>query len=174
MVRAYTIDNLTEFFYVLEDENNYMLRLATMQEIPDVVNKAAHNELCLLQNISRITPDTVKKLAGIDLELAEWNVSELNFIKIYAERMSQLQTKGYGIFAKYHAFVLKDGVIAPVKAPDNQKLSQLEGYENERRKVIDNSCTAQWKACRNALLTATALASRRQLPANEYMIWGFV
>jgi predicted AAA+ superfamily ATPase len=171
-------DNLTEYLLnaVLEDENNYMLRLATMQEIPDVVNKAAHNELCLLQNISRITPDTVKKLAGIDLELAEWNVSELNFIKIYAERMSQLQTKGYGIFAKYHAFVLKDGVIAPVKAPDNQKLSQLEGYENERRKVIDNTLALlSGKPAANALLygdAGTGKSSTVKAVANEYKDMG--
>ena len=171
-------DNLTDYLLnvVLEDENYYMLRLAMMQEIPAVINNAAHNELMILQEIARITPDIIKKLIGYDFELAEWNVSDCDFVSVYADRMSQLQTKGYGIFAKYHAFMLKDGVITPVKTPDSQKLSQLEGYKLERSKVINNTLALlNGKPAANALIygdAGTGKSSTVKAVANEYRDMG--
>lgn len=32
---------------------------------------------------------------------------------------------GYGIWAKYHVFIIKNGDIVPVKYPDTQKLSDF-------------------------------------------------
>ena len=60
-------------------------------------------------------------------------------IAAYAQRMSEVGRKGYGMFAKHHVFTVENGQLVPVKYPDPQKLSELPGYEKEREKVIANT-----------------------------------
>ena len=52
----------------------------------------------------------------------------------YAQRMSEVGKKGYGMFAKHHVFTVENGQLVPVKYPDPQRLSELPGYEKEREK----------------------------------------
>lgn len=68
--------------------------------------------------------------------LPEWENTHYDFHALYAERLDQLFTKGYGIFAKYTAFMLKDHVIEPVLTPDPQRLSQLPAYETQRKRSL--------------------------------------
>lgn len=167
-------DNLTEYMMsiVLEDENCYMLSLAMMQEVPDTINKAAHNELAALQQIARITPQQMMQFTNLYGSLAEWSVSHINFLAVYAERMSVLQTKGYGIFAKYHAFCYKNNAITPVKTPDPQTLASLKGYELERKKIVDNTLALiDGKNAANALIygdAGTGKSSTVKAVLNEY------
>ena len=42
----------------------------------------------------------------------------------------------YGIYSKYHVFVIKDGKIVPVEFPDDISLDRLSGYERERQEVM--------------------------------------
>lgn len=163
---------------VIEDENPFMLRLAAYEEVPPCVETAAKAELAALQEISRLTSAEVKAAMGEAAEYipAEWRSSEINFAKAYTERMSELSTKGFGIFAKYHTFTLRDGKLIPVKNPDPQRLSQLSGYELERGRVINNTMALlSGKPAANVLLygdAGTGKSSTVKAVVNEYKDMG--
>ncbi len=79
---------------------------------------------------------------------------------------------GYGIWAKYHVFIIKNGDIVPVKYPDTQKLSDFSGYERERSEVIDNTkALLKGEPCNNVLLYGDAgsgKSSTVKAIANEF------
>ena len=80
---------------------------------------------------------------------------DLDLPAAYAQRMSEVGKKGYGMFAKHHVFTVENGKLVPVKYPDPQRLSELPGYEKEREKVIANT---------RALLAG--------MPANNVLLYG--
>ena len=151
-----------------------MLRLAAFEEVPEHIEKAAKAELEVLQEIAEITSDTVKKAMGeyAAYVASDWKTSPVNFTKAYTERMNCLSTKGYGIFAEYYAFTLKNGKLMPIKNPDPQRLSQLSGYELERGKVISNTLALlNNKPAANVLLygdAGTGKSSTVKAVVNEY------
>ena len=167
-------DSLTDFLIdvVTEDENVYMKRIAEFKEIPANIDEAVRNELEFLQGLSRLTSEEAWSAVGAGKPFACWETSEKDFLNIYRERIAALHTKGFGIFAKYHAFSLKDGRIVPIKNPDPQKLSQLSGYELEREKIIANTIALlNDKPAPNALLygdAGTGKSSTVKAIVNEY------
>ncbi len=169
-------DNMTAYILeaVTEDENPFMLRLAAYEEVPPFIERAAKSELAVLQELSRISPETVRRAMGENAVYAAsgWKTEEIDFLAAYTRRMSCLSTRGYGIFAKYHTFTLKDGRLVPVKNPDPQRLSQLSGYELERSRVINNTLALlNDKPAANVLLygdAGTGKSSTVKAVANEY------
>ena len=60
---------------------------------------------------------------------------------------------GCGIFARYKAFVWRDGDIQPVLHHDKIDISSFTGYETQRKKVFDNTKSfIEGKSCNNCLL----------------------
>ncbi len=60
---------------------------------------------------------------------------------------------GCGMFARYKAFVWRDGDIRPVEHPDKISLDDFTGYETQRNKVIENTTAfLENKTCNNCLL----------------------
>lgn len=183
-------DSLTDFLIdvVTEDENPYMKRIAAMEEVPVHIDEAAKNELCFLQQLSRLTSDEAwsaavcrnpaacSKIPTDEKPFAGWSTRERDFLQIYRERIAALHTKGFGIFAKYHAFSYKDGRIQPIKNPDPQRLSQLSGYGLEREKIIANTMALLHdKPAPNALLygdAGTGKSSTVKAVVNEYKDMG--
>lgn len=171
-------DSLTDFLIdaVTEDENPYMKRIAAMEEVPAHIGEAAKNELEFLQQLSRLTSDEAWAAVAVGKPFAGWSTSEKDFLQIYRERIAALHTKGFGIFAKYHAFSYKDGEILPIKNPDPQRLSQLSGYGLEREKIIANTMALlQDKPAPNALLygdAGTGKSSTVKAIVNEYKDMG--
>ncbi|MGN1102397.1 MAG: ATP-binding protein [Huintestinicola sp.] len=169
-------DNLTEFLLntVIKDENAFMRRLAAYKEVPACIEKAAKSELALMNTVSQLTSAQVKAAfdKGAEYVSADWNVSNIDFLKAYTEKIANLSTKGFGIFSEYHVFTFKDGKITPVKNPDPQKLSQLSGYEAERSKVISNTLALlNDKPAANVLLygdAGTGKSSTVKAVVNEF------
>ncbi len=68
--------------------------------------------------------------------------------------------------------MVRNGDIVPVKHPDKQRLSELYGYENERRAVIENTIALlEGKAAQNVLLygdAGTGKSSTVKAVVNEY------
>ena len=63
------------------------------------------------------------------------------------------EENGCGIFARYKAFVWRDGDIQPILNHDKIELSSFIGYEKQRQKVIDNTKSfIDGKSCNNCLL----------------------
>ncbi|MCM1023309.1 MAG: ATP-binding protein [Prevotella sp.] len=173
-------DSLTDFLIeaVCEDENPYIRRISERREVPAEIDAAARRELRFLQELSQLTSEEAwsETGKGNSAPFSRWSVHKADFLEIYRERVSSLHTRGFGIFAKYHAFCFKDGNLVPIKNPDPQRLSQLSGYELEREKVIANTMSLlRDKPAQNVLLygdAGTGKSSTVKAIVNEYRDMG--
>ena len=142
---------------VLEAET-VCVRQAAVSEVPPVLQTALDNELDFLQQLCSLTLDELLDAAGAADKLPflpRWETKAIDLHAAYAQRMSEVGKKGYGMFAKHHVFTVENGQLVPVRYPDPQRLDELPGYEQEREKVIANT---------RALLAG--------MPANNVLLYG--
>ena len=146
---------------VLEAET-VCVRSAAAGTLSPVLKTALDSELAFLQQLCGLTLDELLAAAGSATGQAQelaflprWETSSIDLPAAYAQRMSEVGKKGYGMFAKHHVFTVENGQLVPVKYPDPQRLSELPGYEKEREKVIANT---------KALLAG--------MPANNVLLYG--
>ena len=146
---------------VLEAET-VCVRQATSGTLAPALQTALDSELAFLQALCGLTLDELLAAAGSATGQAQelaflprWETSSIDLPAAYAQRMSEVGKKGYGMFAKHHVFTVENGQLVPVKYPDPQRLSELPGYEKEREKVIANT---------KALLAG--------MPANNVLLYG--
>ena len=171
-------ENWTEYLStaVLESENICVRRQAH-GELSAVLSDSLQRELALLNELSAMTLEelTAEMSAAPDYFVA-W-VTEAGALPAeYAKRMQEVSTRGYGMFARNHVFVVEDGRLVPVKHPDPQRLSELPGYEKEREKVIANTeALLDGRPANNVLLygdAGTGKSSAIKAIANEYAARG--
>ena len=166
-------DNFTRFILdiVLEDENIYMLKKGAGEEISPLLEERLASELIILENLAKISCGDVERAIGYS-GLAKWKTEDIDFSKVYAKRVSEINKFGYGIYTKNHIFVIKNGKIQPVSFPDNTRLSQFSGYEAQRQTVIDNTLALiNGKPANNVLLygdCGTGKSSTVKAIANEF------
>ena len=146
---------------VLEAET-VCVRQAASGTLAPALQTALDSELAFLQALCGLTLDELLTAAGSATGQAQelafltrWETSGIALPAAYAQRMSEVGKKGYGMFAKHHVFTVENGQLVPVKYPDPQRLSELPGYEKEREKVIANT---------KALLAG--------MPANNVLLYG--
>ena len=146
---------------VLEAET-VCVRQAASGTLAPALQTALDSELAFLQARCGLTLDELLAAAGSATGQAQelaflprWETSGIDLPAAYAQRMSEVGKKGYGMFAKHHVFTVENGQLVPVKYPDPQRLSELPGYEKEREKVIANT---------KALLAG--------MPANNVLLYG--
>ena len=146
---------------VLEAET-VCVRQAAPATLAPALQTALDSELAFLQALCGLTLDELLTAAGSATGQAQelaflprWETSGIDLPAAYAQRMSEVGKKGYGMFAKHHVFTVENGQLVPVKYPDPQRLSELPGYEKEREKVIANT---------KALLAG--------MPANNVLLYG--
>ena len=146
---------------VLEAET-VCVRQAASGTLAPALQTALDSELAFLQALCGLTLDELLAAAGSATGQAQelaflprWETSGIDLPAAYAQRMSEVGRKGYGMFAKHHVFTVENGKLVPVKYPDPQRLSELPGYEKEREKVIANT---------RALLAG--------MPANNVLLYG--
>ena len=157
---------------VLEDENIFIVRTARGGDIDEYILEAAANELLVLQELSRLSPETFTD--GLDYSgfLPQWRVCSIDFLAEYKRRRANISQFGYGKWAQSSMFTLRDGRIVPLRYPDPQRLSELYGYERERRAVVDNTLALlDGKPAQNALLygdAGTGKSSTVKAIVNEY------
>lgn len=166
-------DCLTDYVknIVFDDENSFILK-AGKGNLTENYEIALDSELDTLNELSHITSSAVKKFLGISESLPNWSVKDFDLKSAYLDRVLNIGKTGYGIFAKYHMFVIKDNNIVPVKYPDNQKLSDFSGYELQRNKIIANTkALLSGRPCNNVLLYGDAgsgKSSSVKAIANEF------
>ena len=142
---------------VMDDENPYLIARAKSLPISKAMEKELSNELDALNKVIKFTPDDARKIMGYQGSVPIWENSDVDLKSDYSEMISDISCRGYGVFAKYSAFKLKDGDLVPVKHSDPQTLDTLYGYEEERRKVLDNTgALAEGKHAANVLLYGDA------------------
>lgn len=168
-------DNLTEYMLkiVLEDENIYMLKKGAGEKIGVLLEECLASELMTLENLAKTQSCNIIDTIGYKGFLPRWKTDEdLDFSKIYADRIHEINKFGYGMYARNHIFIIKDGKIKPVSYPDTTRLSQLSGYDMERQTVIDNTLALlKGKPANNVLLygdCGTGKSSTVKAIANEY------
>lgn len=161
---------------VFEDENICMIRKAQNIPLGEKIQECLENELLSLREISLMTSKEVKKNIDYDGFLPDWDNTAYDFTEEYRKRIDSVHRYGYGIYAKYYMFIVRNSDIVPVKYPDEIKLSQLIGYETQRKMIIDNTMALiKGKPASNVLLTGdagTGKSSSIKAIANEYRDMG--
>lgn len=161
------------FDLTMQDENLYVKSVCGKEGPSPQLTQCLERELKFLEEFSRLTGSEALGQAAGQLDfLPSWRTSELDFKAAYENHLANVQSEGYGIFARYHVFTVEDGRLVPVKYPDPQRLSQLPGYEKEREKVVANTLALlRGEAANNVLLygdAGTGKSSAVKAIANEY------
>ena len=127
--------NLSEYVLqlALRAENQYVRLRAADKPIAQELTTMLERELGVLEEISRLTPQ------ALGFDLPGWRVSALDFKAAYQARMNAIKEKGFGIFSEHHMFLLRGHELVPVVHPDPVLLSNLTGYQQERKQVLDNT-----------------------------------
>lgn len=171
-------DNLTQYMLkiMLENVNLYMLKKGEGKETGFILDECLANELCVIQELAQIPSKEFTARIDYNEFLPQYKTENLDFSQIYADRVHNIKKYGYGIYSRYHVFVIKEGKIVPVEYPDNISLKQLSGYERERKEVIDNTVALlKGKPANNVLLygdCGTGKSSTVKAIANEYYSQG--
>lgn len=171
-------DNLTSYFLklILENENLFMLRKGEGKETGMLLDECLANELAVIEELSQIDCDDIISLVDYKEFLPRYKTEKLDFSKIYADRIHEINQYGYGIYSQYHIFVIKDDKITPVEFPDDIKISDLHNYEYERSQVVANTLALlAGKPANNVLLygdCGTGKSSTVKAIANEYACKG--
>ncbi len=157
---------------ILEDENIYTSYKITGKGDGELLEPLLGRELSVLENLSQYEGEQIRTFTG-DATLAKWKTENIDFSEVYYKRLSEIHKKGFGIYAKYHMFILGDnGEIIPIKNPDRQKLSELSGYERERNLIIANTkALLEGRPSNNVLLygdAGTGKSSTVKAIGNEF------
>jgi len=170
--------NLSEYMLnlVLEDENIYTKYKVTGRGDKELLEPLLERELSVIHLLSMYDGEQLRDFTG-DETLAHWKTSDIDFLGVYRKRMEQIHLKGFGIYAKYHMFVLGEkGEVLPIKNPDPQKISDLSGYERERGKIVANTrALLDGKPANNVLLygdAGTGKSSTVKAIGNEFAAEG--
>lgn len=156
--------------YVENDQNVFLRKIITQQEIPQELRNAAMRDLETLQNITQFTPDDAASAISANLKASgaggletvnswfpRWTNSKVNLLAAYQKFISEIPEKGYGKFRTARSFTVQDGTLVPVKFADPQTLDDLYGYERERHLVYENTrALAEGRGAANVLLYGDA------------------
>lgn len=166
--------NLSEYILkkVLEDDNFYIAGMAQGKVFDSYIVETVENDLKVLQELSRLTPEDFLSVIDYDGFLPKWRTSEIDFVAEYNKRIENIGKYGYGKYSQNRMFILRDGETVPVKYPDTQRLDHLYGYQRERQAVIDNTLALlDGKPAQNVLLygdAGTGKSSSVKAIVNEY------
>lgn len=152
-------NNLADFILsqIFLDDNIYINKCILKQEINNNLKKIFKNELNFFKYISSFDFSSIFNKEYLK-NIAELEIKEIDFYKIYFEHIKNIDKKGYGIFYNNNMFVLDNRKnITAVKNKDNQDIKKLYGYEIERNKVLSNTkILIEGKKANNILLYGDA------------------
>ncbi|MBR1863490.1 MAG: ATP-binding protein [Ruminococcus sp.] len=170
-----TTEDLTEYITkaILEDENLYVLRKGEGKKTGLKLEACLACELAFFEELAKTPCSFITGRLDYDGFLPEYDIDEdADLSKIYADRLHAISEIGYGVYSKFHVFMVENGRLKPVEYPDSIRLSQLHGYENERERVIANTLALlDGKPANNVLLygdCGTGKSSTVKAIANEY------
>ncbi len=143
----YDVDLSAAIWDALVDDENPFLRqrIASILDpeaaprLSTLVKLTAERELDLLTEIADCTSYDFKEQMYYDGYLPDFTSSHIDFKERYMKMIANLDREGYGIYARYLMFKIKDGVIEPVEHPDPISESELFCYERQRGLVMKNT-----------------------------------
>ncbi len=166
--------SLTEYVKdrALEDDNIYVRRHARGLSPDAELEVCLKSELETLEAIAGLKSEDVAVTLGYPGYLPAWRTSPVDLTSAYRERMQTLGTSGFGLYASYRMFVVRDNAITPVKNPDVVRLSDLIAYERQKKAVTENTLALlDGKPAANVLLygdAGTGKSSTVKALVNEY------
>lgn len=143
----------------LENDDNVYIRMSAKgEEIPVSMKAAFASELDFLSMLTELEASQLLVSAGLPHTLAHFENTYMDFVCVISERLKNASKYGYGMFAKYGMFRVSDkGDLVPVLSPDSIQISELVGYDEERKEVIDNTrAFLEGKPAANVLLCGDA------------------
>ncbi|MBE6617244.1 MAG: ATP-binding protein [Ruminococcaceae bacterium] len=142
---------------IYEDENNYIIGTARGSKLPTVLLENAAAELELFSRISRLNAGELCRSIEYSGYVPQFENEYVDFVSTYKERLDHIGRYGYGIFASAKMFRVADEGIVPVEAADDISIDSFVGYEEERRKVLENTrALVEGKTAANVLLFGDA------------------
>ena len=161
-------DNLMECISqtALFDENAFSLAAAAGEtEFPPSLMAAVEHDLKVILDISALTPEDLLRGCPFEavrgMQLPGWQTGEpMEALRgpidgCISRMAAYYRANGCGMYARYRAFIWRDGAIQPVAYPDKTRLQDLKGYDVPRREAIENT-----------------LAFLEGLPANNCLMYG--
>lgn len=152
--------------------------------LPQDVLKAVKRDCEAILSASTLTADEVLEsykyyddIKEIADTLPRWQAGECaTSFRMFDGSLKKVaqyyKENGCGIFARYKAFIWRDGDIQPVLHPDRIDMESFTGYEIQRDKVVDNTRSfIEGKSCNNCLLygdKGTGKSSTVKAIANEF------
>ena len=152
--------------------------------LPENVLKAVKRDCEAILAAASLTPEEVlssynyyDEIKDIADTLPRWETGECaESFKMFDGSLKNVaqyyKENGCGIFARYKAFIWRDGDIQPVLHPDRIDMDSFTGYEIQRDMVIDNTKSfIEGKSCNNCLLygdKGTGKSSTVKAIANEF------
>lgn len=138
---------------ILTDDNAFTKAAAAgkADRLPAAVLNGVKSDLKKLEAVANISPkDIYESVENIDLRqvlktLPSWQTGEsvAPLTEDWENRIEDLieyhKKNGYGMYSKYNAFAWHNHGLYPISETDPIQLSDLKNYEDQRRKVIDNT-----------------------------------
>ena len=176
----------------LFDENCFTRAAAAgkYNTLPDNLLKAVKRDCQAILNAASLTSQeliqsycasndlaTVADMGCVAEHLPKWECGECaESFKMFDGSLEKVakyyKENGCGIFARYKAFIWRDGDIQPVLHPDKIDMDSFTGYERQRDIVVGNTKSfIEGKACNNCLLygdMGTGKSSTVKAIANEF------
>lgn len=170
----------------LFDENCFTRAAAAgkYDTLPDNVLKAVKRDCEAILAASSLTSEEVLKaykyydeIKEIADSLPRWEAGDCApSFKMFDGSLKNVaryyKDNGCGIFARYKAFIWRDGDIQPVLHPDRIDMDSFTGYEIQRDMVVNNTKSfIEGKSCNNCLLygdKGTGKSSTVKAIANEF------
>lgn len=174
----------------LFDENYFTKASAGSKAdtLPQNVISAVINDCKTIEFASTITADDIindykfkDQLEEIADTLPRWSKGNaveafLDFEKDISKLADFYKSNGCGMFARYRAFIWRDGDIQPVEHPDTISMDSFVGYERQRNQVLENTKSfIEGKTCNNCLLfgdKGTGKSSTVKAIANHFRPMG--
>lgn len=142
---------------VYEEENPCVLAAAQNRALSGTLRENMAGELRLLSRLTGLSREELWEGLGYEGYLPAFHSETLDLEESYTRRLAEIHRYGYGVFASARMFRLEQGEIVPVKAADNSNLSQFVGYEEERRRVFENTrALVEGRPAANVLLFGDA------------------
>ena len=142
---------------VSNNENVYVKILGSGKSGSPTMKKCVDAELEILQSVADLTPAELQSAVDWNGFLPVFKAEKVDLANDYAKRTKNIGKYGYGIYAKNHMFRIDNGKIVPVLHPDEITLSDLIGYEREKKIIFDNTkALLEGRAAANILLTGDA------------------
>lgn len=142
---------------IFADENRYVVSVAKKKNIPNSLLNNVNSELQIFSRLTHLSAKDLFEDIEYDGYIPSFENSETDFTAVYKERIKNINRYGYGIFSTANMFTLENDAVVPVKSADTVSVDGFIGYENERKKVFDNTkALIDGKSAANILLFGDA------------------